>query len=64
MVRMQLIVNASIFFCTAWKSTTDMVADKAEEQWESDLARLNERMKQMKQTFLKLEQQESFLCML
>ena len=42
---------------------TDMVADKAEEQWESDPARLNERMKQMKQTFLKPEQQESLLCM-
>ena len=36
---------------------TDIVADKAEEQWESDLARFNERMKQMKQTFLKPEQQ-------
>lgn len=27
---------------------TDMVADKAKEQWESDPACLNERIKQMK----------------
>lgn len=33
---------------TAWKSMTDMVADKAKEQWESDPACLNERIKQMK----------------
>lgn len=47
----------SFFIPYCLKITTDKTADMAEESRESDPACLNKRMKQMKQTVLKPEQQ-------